>query len=52
MNRPSFFEGTVVAGVASVTTAVLFGVLTVTAAAEPVLRLLVAGMSLVNKNRK
>ena len=46
MKRPTFLEGTVVAATASIAGAALFGALTLTVAAGPVLRVLVAGLGL------
>lgn len=46
MKRPPFFEGVAVAAAASTAGAVLFGALTIAFTAGPVLRLLVAGISL------
>lgn len=46
MKRPTFMEGTVVAAVASIPGAAIFGALTLTVAAGPVLRVIIAGLSL------
>ena len=46
MKRPTFMEGIVVAAVASIPGAAIFGALTLTIASGPVLRLLIAGLSL------
>ena len=46
MKRPTFTEGSVVAAAASIPGAAIFGALTLTVAAGPVLRVLIAGLSL------
>jgi hypothetical protein len=46
VKRPTFTEGTVVAAVASIPGAAIFGALTLTVAAGPVLRVIIAGLSL------